>query len=134
MTFQEMIRMTKENDGVGAVFFYNDGCVVPYFYENFSKDDPGINRAERDSGQLFKAGKIHKTAYYWKNETGYATPGEEIKVHFYEWDTSRKIHTRQDGTIYKVYKKDGISGIDYNNNFSPLDNFCGRSVVFEIVK
>lgn len=134
MTFNEMIEKIYNYNGVGAVFFRNDGTRPVYFYEDFPGDGLGIDRASRDFNALHEAGKAHKAAYYWRYNKGCATVGEKIKVHFIDWITHKVTPTRQDDQIYTVYRNEGNAGIDYAGEFTPLSSFADTGVVFEIIK
>lgn len=137
MTFNEMIQKTKTTDGIGAAFYRADHEPQFLFYENFpGSGELGIDRASRHFHTLHEAGAAYKAIYYWKGHTGCATIGELIKIHIYDLThEGREIHTRQDGTIYKVYSKEGKAGIDYAGEFTPLDHFSTENgaVAFEII-
>lgn len=134
-TFNELIKkVNEEKNGVGAIFYYKDGAIIRRFYENFS-GSLGIDRASEHFAALNNAGKVYKVLYYWENHFAPVTIGEEIKIHFYDWITKKEISTRQDGTTYRVYKKDGKAGIDYNGEFTPLTSFSTNNgaVAFEVI-
>lgn len=131
-----MIEKVKTENGIGAAFYRTGSDPQFLFYENFpGSGELGIDRASRHFGSLLNAGRVYKAVYYWEGQTGLATVGESIKVHIYSHIDNKEIHTRQDGTIYKVYSRNGKAGIDYAGEFTPLDHFSTQNgaVVFEII-
>lgn len=136
MTFNKMMQLVNSKNGVGAIFYYNDGCRVPHFYEDMQNAGLGIDRASAQFDALHEAGKIHKAIYYWKGQKNPAIVGELVKVHFYDtMHNGRPIKSAQDENIYKVYKKDGRIGIDYAGQFEPLDHFSiqNGAVALEVI-
>ena len=65
-----------------------------------------------------------------------------VKVHLYD-TSNREIKTRNYGKVFRVYKKNGKLGIDYNTErsphtckgdvFTPFETFA-QSVIFENVE
>ena len=136
MTFNKMMQLVNSKNGVGAIFYYNDGCNVPYFFEDMQSAGLGIDRASAQFDALHEAGKIHKAIYYWKGRQNPAIVGELVKVHFFDtMHGCRPIRTQQDENIYKVYKQDGRIGIDYAGQFEPLDHFSiqNGAVALEVI-
>ena len=127
-------KVKRDKNGVGVIFYYNDGSIIRRFYENMS-DSLGIDRASKHFQMAHDAGKVYKVLYYWPGHYNPVTAGEEIKIHFYDWITGKEYSTRQDGQTYRVYNKDGKSGIDYAGEFTPLTSFCTETgaVAFEVI-